>query len=325
VHRDVKPGNVIVAAGGAKLVDFGIAAAIGSADKADEDGVMLGTPAYLAPERLEEGVVVPGSDVYALGLLLYRMLAGTTPWSAYTTTGMLQAHAYLPPRPLPAVDVVPAEVAALCERCLAKDPVDRPSAAEVATALSSAVGLSGVAGLSGAAGLSSAAPSPRPAAPDTIARVAEPKGAVVDAGHTGTGRHADRARDGGRARRRRLSVLAAVVAVLVAGLFLALPRLFGSPSGPSGSADPQPGMGGIAVPGVPSFPAPGDGSGTPTGGPGGPGGGGSVADPAGTQDASGAGAGVGAPGRPGGPPAGTAAGTATGAAGGPAGDRKSVV
>src|SRR6185436_4683288 len=121
---------------------------IGSPDEADEDGVMLGTPAYLAPERLEDGVVVPGSDVYALGLLLYRMLAGTTPWSAYTTTGVLQAHAYLPPRPLVAGEMVPGVVAELCERCLVKDPAGRPSAAEVATVLSTAA----AAGVVGAVG-----------------------------------------------------------------------------------------------------------------------------------------------------------------------------
>jgi len=290
VHRDVKPGNVIVAVGGAKLVDFGIAAAIGSPDEADEDGVMLGTPAYLAPERLEDGVVVPGSDVYALGLLLYRMLAGTTPWSAYTTTGMLQAHAYLPPRPLPAVDAVPAEVAELCERCLAKDPVARPSAAEIAAVLSAAVGT---------------AMPPRPAAPGPSARGAEPKAAVAAGGSAPTSDHA------GPARRRRLAVLAALVAVLVAGVFLTLPRLFGFRSEPGGSADPQPGMGGIAIPGEPSFPGPVGGSGTA---PGGPGGGGSGAGPGGAQDASGTGAGVGV-GTPGVPPAGQA-GTATGAAGG---------
>jgi serine/threonine protein kinase len=138
VHRDVKPGNVIVAAGGAKLVDFGIAAAIGEPDLADEDGIMMGTPAYLAPERLEDGVVVPGSDVYALGLLLYRLLAGATPWSTQTTTQMLKAHAYLPPRRLPTINRVPAAVAGLCDRCLAKDPADRPPATEVAAVLTSA-------------------------------------------------------------------------------------------------------------------------------------------------------------------------------------------
>jgi serine/threonine-protein kinase len=305
VHRDVKPGNVIVAPGGAKLVDFGIAAAIGSPDEADDDGVMLGTPAYLAPERLADGVVVPGSDVYALGLLLYRMLAGTTPWPVHTTTQMLKAHAYLPPHPLPAVDGVPAEVADLCRRCLAKDPVDRPSAMTVAAVLS---------------GAARTGPAARPSAPDTPARSAATPGpghragtadGPVSAGGAAKGVRGDEPKAGtagttgaagttDRRRRRRLVVLAAVVAVLVAGLFLALPRLVGSPSGSRASANPQPGPGGIAVPGVPSFPAPVGGSGAV---PRGPGSGGSVAGPGGAPDVSGTGAGVGTPG---GPPAATA-------------------
>ena len=295
VHRDVKPGNVIVAAGGAKLVDFGIAAAIGSPDEADEDGIMLGTPAYLAPERLEDGVVVPGSDVYALGLLLYRMLAGSTPWSVHTTTQMLKAHAYLPPNPLPPVDAVPAEVAELCERCLAKDPADRPSAAEVAAVLAAAAG----------AGTASV---PRPSAPDRAARVTDPNaatgadGAAAGVGPVGSAVTADRA---GSARRRRLAVLAALVAVLVAALFLTLPRLLGSPDRP-GSANRQPGVGGGPVLEPPSFPARTDGSGAPGAGPGG----GPGAGP-GALDASGTGAGGGAPG---GPPEGTAAGPGDGTA-----------
>jgi serine/threonine protein kinase len=74
VHRDVKPGNVMVTAAGVKLVDFGISATIGDADMAE--GQLLGTPAYLAPERLDGGHVRPATDVYALGLLLFLGLAG---------------------------------------------------------------------------------------------------------------------------------------------------------------------------------------------------------------------------------------------------------
>ena len=139
VHRDVKPGNVMVTGSGAKLVDFGISATVGEVD--GSDGQLLGTPAYLAPERLESGAVRPATDVYALGLLLYRMLAGHLPWQASTTTEMLVAHCYQEPADLPEIDGLPAEVVDLCHRCLAKRPADRPAAAEVAHLLGTAAGL----------------------------------------------------------------------------------------------------------------------------------------------------------------------------------------
>jgi eukaryotic-like serine/threonine-protein kinase len=140
VHRDVKPGNVVITASGAKVVDFGLAAVIGDLNEDEPNGVMYGTPAYLAPERLEGGPVVPGTDVYALGLMLYRLLAGALPWTTDTTTQMLLAHMYVEPSPLPPVDDLPADVAALISRCLAKDPADRPTADELAEALSRASG-----------------------------------------------------------------------------------------------------------------------------------------------------------------------------------------
>ena len=138
VHRDVKPANVMVAADGVKLVDFGISAAVGERD--GTAGLVLGTPAYLAPERLAGGIVRPATDVYALGLLLYLMLARRLPWQASTTTQMLRAHWYREPAPLPAVPDLPDEVARLCRQCLAKQPDDRPSAAEAARILGAAAG-----------------------------------------------------------------------------------------------------------------------------------------------------------------------------------------
>ena len=151
VHRDVKPGNVMVTAAGVKLVDFGISATIGEAD--GSDGQVLGTPAYLAPERLDGGPVRPATDVYALGLLLYRVLAGRLPWRASTTTQMLAAHRYQDPADLPPVDDLPAEVADLCHLCLSKQPTDRPTAADVARILGDAAGLAPALLLLAAAGI----------------------------------------------------------------------------------------------------------------------------------------------------------------------------
>jgi eukaryotic-like serine/threonine-protein kinase len=140
VHRDVTPGNVMLTASGAKVVDFGISALVGENDRGC-DGKLLGTPAYLAPERIDEGRVTPASDVYALGLLLYRALTGGRPWKAPTTVEMLRAHLSAAPLPMPSMPGMPPEVAELYERCLAKDPAARPASAEAATTLAAAVGL----------------------------------------------------------------------------------------------------------------------------------------------------------------------------------------
>ncbi|MFC0503621.1 serine/threonine-protein kinase [Micromonospora costi] len=151
VHRDVTPGNVMLTATGVKVVDFGISALVGESEKGS-DGALLGTPAYLAPERLDNGQVSPATDVYAVGLLLYRMLTGRLPWQASTTTEMLRAHMYSDPEPMPEVPGLPDEVADLVRRCLAKRPEERPPTAELARTLADAAGVLAVVPVSPAAG-----------------------------------------------------------------------------------------------------------------------------------------------------------------------------
>ncbi|MET7419049.1 protein kinase [Dactylosporangium sp. NPDC005555] len=141
VHRDIKPANVIVTPTGAKVVDFGIAASTSPGSEGDLPEQVLGTPSYLAPERLTDDAVEPASDVYALGVILYKLIAGQLPWTVDSTTQVLTAHVYVPPEPLRPTPGVPEQVADLCHSCLRKDPALRPTAPQVAAVLAAAAGL----------------------------------------------------------------------------------------------------------------------------------------------------------------------------------------
>jgi eukaryotic-like serine/threonine-protein kinase len=140
VHRDVKPGNVFVTTGGdVKLLDFGIASAAG--ETALTGGDLLGTAAYLAPERVLGHDATPAADVYALGVLLYELLAGRPPFAGDSGPALAMAQVHARPAPLGAVaPQVPPALAAACEHALAKDPAARPpSAAALAALLRSTV------------------------------------------------------------------------------------------------------------------------------------------------------------------------------------------
>ncbi|GAA4206716.1 serine/threonine-protein kinase [Microbispora amethystogenes] len=133
VHRDVTPENVLLAADGPKLLDFGIAAFIGETD--DQLVADFGTPPYVAPERLRGTTADPAVDVYALGVLLFEMLTGHLPYPEKTWEAIEAARRDGPPPVPEGVPGLPQEVADLCRRCLSGDPVDRPSARAVAAAL----------------------------------------------------------------------------------------------------------------------------------------------------------------------------------------------
>ncbi len=135
VHCDIKPANVMLTRSGAKVVDFGISAVVGQRDPHTSEGQVWGTPAYLAPERILGCDAVAATDVFALGVLLYQALSGTSPWRAESTTQILLAHASEEPAPLPPIADLPPEVATLCRNCLAKNPTNRPTAAEMARVL----------------------------------------------------------------------------------------------------------------------------------------------------------------------------------------------
>ncbi|WP_239091049.1 serine/threonine-protein kinase [Asanoa iriomotensis] len=253
VHRDVKPSNVMLTPSGAKVVDFGIAAVVGR-DELEADGLLLGTPAYLAPERLTLGQVTPASDVYALGLLIYRALTDRLPWEADTTTQMIDAHVYVEPEPLPPLTGIPPEVNAICDRCLAKEPADRPTAAEVAEVLATAAGI---------------VPPPQdddPAPAGPVAAIESPAAVdVMDAGRPAVDPELTtevvRAAPVRRPARRRTMLLTGAGGLLVAGAVVAALLVPGDD--PAGTADAA----GPVTPAATTSaaPRPGPTGGTPTG------------------------------------------------------------
>jgi tRNA A-37 threonylcarbamoyl transferase component Bud32 len=123
VHRDIKPGNLIVRPDGVvKLTDFGIAQARDAAPLT-RTGMVVGTAQYLSPEQAQGLEVTAASDVYSLGVVAYECLSGERPFDGASQVAIALAHINRPPPPLPA-DVPPA-VRLLVERALAKDPADR--------------------------------------------------------------------------------------------------------------------------------------------------------------------------------------------------------
>ncbi|MFJ8756419.1 ABC transporter substrate-binding protein [Streptomyces cyaneofuscatus] len=139
IHRDVKPGNVLLALDGPRLIDFGIARHEGATALTATDAV-IGTPGYLAPEQASAGPVVgPACDVFSLGCVLVYAATGRRPFGEGSPAGVLFRTIH----EAPDLDGVPRALLPLVTACLAKDPSARPTAGEVRDALEGVEGLEG--------------------------------------------------------------------------------------------------------------------------------------------------------------------------------------
>jgi serine/threonine-protein kinase len=136
IHRDIKPGNVMLLPDArVKVVDFGIARAAGS-DTLTNTGVVLGSTAYLSPEQASGQPVDERADLYALGCVLYEMLTGRVPFSADTPIATMYRHVNEDPPPPSTFAPVPSELEDIVMRALEKEPKRRfASASELEAAL----------------------------------------------------------------------------------------------------------------------------------------------------------------------------------------------
>lgn len=133
IHRDIKPGNILLEASGrVRVTDFGIAKVLGANTQLTQDAISVGSPSYMSPEQCGVGEVVPASDIFALGITLFEMLTGSLPFNAETNLGLIKQ---ITTDPLPQVrqlnSSVPGELQYVLEAMVAKQPESRYPRAEM--------------------------------------------------------------------------------------------------------------------------------------------------------------------------------------------------
>src|SRR4051812_33453150 len=130
VHRDIKPGNVLIEGERVWLTDFGAGKDLDARDTRTATGQWVGTVDYVAPELLDGETATPRSDVYSLGCLLFETLTGRVPFPRENDVATLWAHRFEPPpSPTEQRPSLPARLDGVLQRALAKDPAERPASA----------------------------------------------------------------------------------------------------------------------------------------------------------------------------------------------------
>lgn len=137
IHRDIKPANILVDGGHAVVTDFGVAKALSAAMPSmgaghTTTGMAIGTPAYMAPEQLAADPAADHRvDIYAVGLMMYELLSGASPFATQSPTATMTAQLTRMPDPIEKVRKdVPSALSALISHCLAKSPDERPATAD---------------------------------------------------------------------------------------------------------------------------------------------------------------------------------------------------
>ncbi|TCC00507.1 serine/threonine protein kinase [Micromonospora zingiberis] len=236
IHRDLKPGNVLVALGGIKVIDFGLARTFEATSQHTRTNQMVGTIAYMAPERFETGrnrTVGPAADIFAWGAMVAYAATGRNPFGADSGAAMAMRILSQPPD----LTGLAGPLRGLVERALAKDPADRPTARTLLDEL-----------LVSAPSASAARTMLADAASALTLRAADPLASTMDGARAPGREGADPDRSpprvpgrvfGGRTARRRNQLLVltavAVAAALAVPTFVFGPQLL---SGLSGDAAP---------------------------------------------------------------------------------------